>query len=138
MTITGVGFFKGALLTLGDDLAQHDYFDRAPELELVRHLRNGIAHGNRIEIRNPTSLERHPAHTGIMLGQNIFNPEFIEIRPELHDTPVLFDFIGPLSLTRLLFGDSSRFGGDLGERWWVIGVWTRGIKRHGCRALESG
>ena len=40
----------GALLRLGDELARHDYFDHAPELELLRHLRNGVAHGNRFNI----------------------------------------------------------------------------------------
>jgi hypothetical protein len=31
-----------ALLALGDALKQHGYFDHAPELELLRHLRNGM------------------------------------------------------------------------------------------------
>lgn len=37
----------GALVTVGDALASHRYFDRGPDLELLRHLRNGLAHGNR-------------------------------------------------------------------------------------------
>src|SRR5262245_52702875 len=37
----------GALLAVGDVLDQNDYFDHAPELELLRDLRNGIAHGNK-------------------------------------------------------------------------------------------
>jgi hypothetical protein len=28
----------GAFLRIGDELARHNYFDRAPELELLRHL----------------------------------------------------------------------------------------------------
>jgi hypothetical protein len=40
----------GALLTLGDELSAHDYFDRAPMLELLYHLRNGVAHGNRFNL----------------------------------------------------------------------------------------
>jgi hypothetical protein len=99
-------YFKGALLTLGDELAQHDYFDRAPELELIRHLRNGIAHGNRFDIRNPASLAQYPAHTRLMLGQNVHHRENVEVCPSLHGSPVLFDFIGPLSLTRLFVGVS--------------------------------
>ena len=43
----------GALLALGDALKQHGYFDHAPELELLRHLRNGVAHGNSFRIDNP-------------------------------------------------------------------------------------
>src|SRR5688572_5831171 len=42
----------GAVLAVGDVLQQNAYFDRAPELELVRHVRNGIAHGNRFRIDN--------------------------------------------------------------------------------------
>jgi hypothetical protein len=56
-------WLSGALITLGDTLAEHDYFDRAPVLEMVRHLRNAVAHGNRFEIRDPSRLAKHPAHT---------------------------------------------------------------------------
>jgi len=40
----------GALLTLGDELSLYEYFDRAPVLELIYHLRNAVAHGNRFHI----------------------------------------------------------------------------------------
>jgi hypothetical protein len=43
----------GSLIAVGDALAQHDYLNRVPLLELVRHIRNGVAHGNRFDIRNP-------------------------------------------------------------------------------------
>jgi hypothetical protein len=46
----------GSLLAVGDALSMHHYFDRAPELELLRHLRNCVAHGNRFRIDNPKSL----------------------------------------------------------------------------------
>ena len=54
----------GALLTLGDELTKHKYFDQAPILELVYHLRNGIAHGNQfcIDSRGKQRLVKHPAH----------------------------------------------------------------------------
>jgi hypothetical protein len=52
----------GALLTVGDALARHHYFDRAPELELLRHLRNGVADGNVFNIDNPDTLAKFPAH----------------------------------------------------------------------------
>ncbi|PWT77847.1 MAG: hypothetical protein C5B58_16105 [Acidobacteria bacterium] len=41
-------WLEGALLRIGDALAapQNCYFDRVPELELLYHLRNGVAHGN--------------------------------------------------------------------------------------------
>jgi hypothetical protein len=40
----------GALLAIGDALKRQRYFDHAPELELLRHLRNGVAHGNAFQI----------------------------------------------------------------------------------------
>ena len=54
----------GAMLTLGDELSVHGYFDRAPILELVYHLRNGVAHGNRFNITKDGKkrLARRPAH----------------------------------------------------------------------------
>lgn len=52
-----------SLIMLGDRLAAESYFDRAPVLEMVRHLRNGVAHGNRFTIREPAQLHRWPAHT---------------------------------------------------------------------------
>jgi hypothetical protein len=49
----------GALLMLGDELAkpQHRYFDHAPILELVYHLRNGVADSKRFNI-TPASRNR--------------------------------------------------------------------------------
>jgi hypothetical protein len=54
----------GALLALGDELSAHSYFDRAPILELVYHLRNGVAHGNRFNITKSGQerLAQYPAH----------------------------------------------------------------------------
>jgi hypothetical protein len=43
-------WYSGALITAGDLLTGHSYFDRQPEFELVYHLRNGAAHGNRFNI----------------------------------------------------------------------------------------
>src|SRR5437868_2157738 len=37
----------GALLTLDDRLKAEGRFDKSPEIEFLRHLRNGVAHGNR-------------------------------------------------------------------------------------------
>ncbi len=85
-------WLAGALLTLGDALAKADYLDRSPVLELVRHLRNGIAHGNRFEIRNPDQLTTFPAHnrdSPIRAGDT----KIFEITPGLNGTPVLYDFM---------------------------------------------
>ena len=53
-------WLAGALLTLGDALAAENYFDHAPDLEFVRHLRNGIGHGNRFHFLH--GEPRRPAH----------------------------------------------------------------------------
>ena len=46
-------FLVSALIMLGDRLAAEDYFDQAPILEMVRHLRNAAGHGNVFGIRDP-------------------------------------------------------------------------------------
>jgi hypothetical protein len=85
-------WLAGSLLAVGDALARNSYFDRAPQLELVRHLRNGIAHGNRFDIRDLDKLKEFPAHNRDVWprrpGRGIF-----EIIPELDETRVLFDFM---------------------------------------------
>ena len=85
-------YLSGALLTVGDALAAHKYFDKSPILELTRHLRNGIAHGNKFDIRDPKKLLKYPAHDRVPLHYNQTN---FEITPELEGTTVLFDFMEP-------------------------------------------
>lgn len=81
-----------ALVMLGDRLAGESYFDRAPILEMVRHLRNGVGHGNRFEIRKSSDLGKYPAHTrdAAHRGEQAF-----EITPDLNGSRVLFDYMGP-------------------------------------------
>ena len=83
----------GALLAIGDALKRHSYFDHAPELELLRHLRNGVAHGNtfRIDLK---LIAKFPAHNRLAWVRSDSKAEF-EITPNLQDQPVLFDFMGP-------------------------------------------
>lgn len=86
----------GALLGLGDDLAENNYFNHAPELELVYHLRNGIAHGNSFSFTTGGlhRLERHPAHNLLAWIRGDLRSEF-QVTPELSGMPVLFEFMGP-------------------------------------------
>lgn len=85
----------GALLMLGDELAkpQHGYFDHAPILELVYHLRNGVAHGNRFNITmdGRKRLAKHAAHNR---DADVKSPlgTMYKITPSLTG-PILFDFI---------------------------------------------
>jgi hypothetical protein len=92
----------GALLTLGDELSPHHYFDRAPVLELVYHLRNGVAHGNRFNITNKgrDRLARYPAHNR---SATVKSPAGVvyEITPS-PSGPLLFDFMGPADVIDLL------------------------------------
>jgi hypothetical protein len=86
-------WLAGSLVRVGDVLSKHNYFDRAPELELVRHLRNGIAHGNRFRIDNPASLAKFPAHNRDAWVKSDTNAVF-EISMSLQGQRVLFDYMG--------------------------------------------
>jgi hypothetical protein len=91
-------WLTGSLLAVGDALKANDYFDHAPELELIYHLRNGIAHGNRFDIRNPKRLAKYPAHNRACHLYAIF-----EITPALNGQSVLFDFMEAGDVLDLLF-----------------------------------
>ncbi len=95
-------WLAGALVQVGNEVAQNGYFDHAPEIELVRHLRNGVAHGNRFDIRYPEELKKWPAHNHHAWVRGAA----IEITPELNGTPVLFNFISAGDVLRLLTGVS--------------------------------
>ena len=87
-------WLAGSLIRLGDALALNNYFDRAPELELVRHLRNGVAHGNKFRIDKPSKLEKYPAHNHLAWVKSDLKTNF-EITPELQGCSVLFEFMKP-------------------------------------------
>jgi hypothetical protein len=91
----------GSLLSVGDALGDNDYFDRAPELELMRHLRNGIAHGNKFRIDKPASLAKFPAHNRLAWIRSD-NQSVFEISANLQGQPVLYDFMGPGDVLDLL------------------------------------
>ena len=72
--------FMTNLSWIGYELNQNRYFDKTPELEFFRHLRNGVSHGNKFNLLN--GEPKRPAK---------FNA--FEITPALHGQPVLFEFI---------------------------------------------
>ncbi len=84
----------GGLLTLGDALEREGYFDHAPEIEMIYHLRNGVAHGNRFNItaRGRERLADYPAHTrqAAIRGDH---PHSFEITTSLNGRSVLFDYM---------------------------------------------
>jgi hypothetical protein len=94
-------WLAGSLIRLGDALALNSYFDRAPELELVRHLRNGVAHGNKFRIDNPSKLKKFPAHNRLAWVRSDLKTDF-EITPKLQGCSVLFEFMGPGDVLDLL------------------------------------
>jgi hypothetical protein len=86
----------GSLLTVADALSEHHYFDHAPVLELIYHLRNGIAHGNQFHFNKAgrVRLGCYPAHNRSAQVRSQKQTEF-EITEALHGETVLFEFMGP-------------------------------------------
>lgn len=87
-------FVVSALLVLAEQLAKENYFDRAPVLEMVRHLRNGVAHGNAFHFHDPSVLVHWPAHTRDAACRSPLGSSF-EITADCEGRPVLFDFMAP-------------------------------------------
>jgi hypothetical protein len=96
-------WLAGSLLAVGDALARNSYFDRAPELELVRHLRNGIAHGNRFHIQKSDKLTEFPAHNRDAWSKRRPGSMIFEITPALDGTRVLFDFMEAGDVLKVLY-----------------------------------
>lgn len=93
-------WFAGALVTAGDALEKRHYFNHGPELELIYHLRNGIAHGN---IFNMTAnglkrLAKYPAYVRVLDRRG----EVFRISPSQNGQPVLFDFMAAADVIDLL------------------------------------
>ena len=99
-------WLTGSLLAVGGALKRNGYFDRAPELELVRHLRNGVAHGNRFNILYPGELKEFPAHNRDVWPKRPKSAIF-EITPALNGQRVLFDFLDAGDVLELLFSVGS-------------------------------
>jgi hypothetical protein len=95
-------YLSGALLSIGDALKDNKYFENfwLPIFQLIRHLRNGIAHGNKFEIEKIPELIAHPAHDA---------EKKFEVTPELNGTNILFDFLEPGDVLNIL----NQLGSDL-------------------------
>lgn len=92
-------WYLGALVTAGDLLEGRSYFDHQPEFELVYHLRNGVAHGNKFNITaaGKKRLQSHSAHL-----RWFDNLERFKILSALNGKKVLFDFVGPGDVADIL------------------------------------
>ena len=98
-------WLSSSLLRIGDALGEHGYFGHAPEAELVRHLRNGVAHHNRFSfhpnvIDKNSGLLRYPAHNRRYCAALSMNEYCIDTH--LQNTGVLFDFGGPAAILDIL------------------------------------
>ena len=98
-------WFQGAFLTLGDRLADADYIDHQPELELVYHIRNAIAHGNRFSFSKggAARLQKYPAHNDALPKQRR-----LEITLGLQDQEALFAFAKPDEFLSIINGVNMR------------------------------
>jgi hypothetical protein len=98
-------WLMGALLMVGDALGANRYFGHIPEAEIIRHLRNGVGHGNRFSfhsnvIEKSTGKLKYPA--------NIFRysarqrmPRH-EVDTSLEGTEVFFVWGGPEAIVDCL------------------------------------
>lgn len=99
----------GSLLIVGDALKKlkHPYLKQIPLLELLYHLRNGIAHGNVFNFNDDgvKRLRQNSVHNKTAGVKSQTGAEFGIVagshgKPALHGKPVLFDFMGRvMSLT---------------------------------------
>lgn len=78
-----------ALSAIGQLASDNGYWDRTPELELLRHLRNGVSHGNRFNLH--TNQPSRPAHFGAH-----------QLTSKNNGDVVLFEFMSPGDLFSLL------------------------------------
>lgn len=100
----------GSLLSVGDALSiisKHlkpaRYLNGAPILELLYHLRNGIAHGNKFNFlkSGKKRLNKYKTHNKTAGVRSDTKAEF-EITIDLQGKPVLFEFMGPGDVLDLL------------------------------------
>lgn len=111
-----MAWINHALVVLGDRLAAEDYFDRAPVLELLRHLRNAAGHGNRFDIRSPEALAEWPAHNR---DAHARSRRTFEISPDLDGERFLFEFMAAGDVLDVLISVGSYLEAVDPDRPWL-------------------
>jgi hypothetical protein len=97
-------WYAGAIVTASDEIKRNggtEYFNHAaPELELIYHLRNGIAHGNifTFKKRGLKRLAQYPAYNRVMDGRG----QVFHVSSSLEGQRVLFDFMAAGDVVDLL------------------------------------
>jgi len=96
-------WFASAIVAAADALKPHNYFNRPPALEVIYHLRNGIAHGNKFDFTPDcrARMAAHPANTEEWAASSAELTPF-HITESLHGSGVLFDYMGPADITDVL------------------------------------
>lgn len=75
-------WLRGALLTVSDALGDNQWFGHAPETQMIRHLRNGIAHKNRFTFRGGKKSKVIDPLTGKLIHPaNIFRYAARQVMP---------------------------------------------------------
>ena len=83
---------------VGAALGANGYFKHIPEAEIIRHLRNGIGHGNKFNFRSEvidktTGKLKHPANIFRYAAQQTMPRH--EVDTDLQGMEVLFGWGGP-------------------------------------------
>jgi hypothetical protein len=116
-------WLSGALIRLGDALHDEGYFDHAPELELVRHMRNAVAHGNKFSFKG--TRPKHPAHNGLAFIRGWDNDSEFSVDANLQGQSFLFDWMEPGDVLDVFLSVSQyliRMGnGEYPLRSWIQG-----------------
>lgn len=69
-----------AFINIGDELSRNGYFDKAPVLEFIRHIRNALGHGNKFHF-----LGKEPSRAAELRGR--------ALSKQLNGQQVFFDFM---------------------------------------------
>ena len=86
-------WISGAIIQAGDMLTNYNYFDRNPLLEMIRHMRNAVAHGNRFRIDSKDKLIKFPAHNRGARVSGWHAPTFYEITYELNEREFMGNYM---------------------------------------------
>lgn len=95
-------WLSGALINAGDLLSRHKYFDRHPMLEMIRHLRNAVAHGNTFRIDSVEKLKAFPANNREAKFQGWDGPRYFEVSPDLQGKKFMFEYMAPANVLDIL------------------------------------
>ena len=95
----------GALIAVSDELDKTTpiFLDHAPQLEMLRHLKNGVAHGNKFtftvngDARGHRRLAKYRAHNHLAR----VSTRQLEVLGSLEAQTVLFGFVQPTDVIEL-------------------------------------